>query len=458
METPISELLRDKYNIDLDKNELQKLISQQVEQEVLKRIPKTEREAIGKDDYYNHLPNEINSTKLSLKDMFSSQTINDQINGVKQFFKDHSLTPQSIKDNVKDLINWNTDNPTIEKLSNTFQKVRDIFKSEQDKVNELEQNNEYNLSDRFENLSDLMEEANQTINQSNQILELRDFTNSNRLQEINQRLEIANENNDNYNASTLNESLLFKDNKETKNIYNYLKDTQAMIENSNPYERNHNTNNLQLEQFTLNTIQNIEKNIPMNELVESRLEHINDDKTINLPDNKILNDYKKDIDKLENNLQPYEKETIQTAINHEYRENQTILESYKVQENNVFQRINQNEQTNSSSKEVECEIVDVNNNEVFININNEVYSVSVAEEDYNEIKKNPSNFTFTYNNESEKLMYHAVENQNDEQQQRQTKGDEEKDSPSKQTDNEYLSSLESQMPPPLQEDEIDFER
>lgn len=457
METSISELLRDKYNIDLDKNELHKLISQQVEQEVLKRLPKTDREAIDKDDYYNQLPNNINSTKLGLKNIFSKETIEQQINGVKQFFEDHSLTPQAIKENAKDLINWNTNNPTIEKLNNTFSKVKDIFTNEQNKVNNLEQSHDYSLSDRFENLSELMQEANETINKSNQVLELRDFTQSNRLQEINQRLDIANENNDNYNSSSFNQSLNFNNVEETMNIYNYLKDTQTMIENSNPYERNHNTNNLQLEQFSLSAIQHIEKNVPMENLVESRLEHINNGLKNNLPENDVLKDFKQDINKLENNLQPHEKDTIQSAINHEYNDNQTILESYNVQENDVFQKISQNEQINQSTNETQCEIVDVNNNEVFLNINNEIYSVSVADEDYNKIKDNPNNFTFTYDNDSEKLTYQAVENENNENQQEQSKESEQKDSPRKSPENEYLSSLESQMPP-LQEDEMDFER
>ncbi|WP_180526113.1 hypothetical protein [Staphylococcus haemolyticus] len=457
METSISELLRDKYNIDLDKNELHKLISQQVEQEVLKRLPKTDREAMDKDDYYNQLPNNINSTKLGLKNIFSKETIEQQINGVKQFFEDHSLTPQAIKENAKDLINWNTNNPTIEKLNNTFSKVRDIFTNEQNKVNNLEQSHDYSLSDRFENLSELMQEANKTINKSNQVLELRDFTQSNRLQEINQRLDIANENDDNYNSSSFNQTLNFKNVEETMNIYNYLKDTQTMIENSNPYERNHNTNNLQLEQFTLSAIQHIEKNVPMENLVESRLEHINNGLKNNLPENDVLKDFKQDINKLENNLQPHEKDTIQSAINHEYNDNQTILESHNVQENDVFQKISQNEQINQSSNETQCEIVDVNNNEVFLNINNEIYSVSVADEDYNKIKDNPNNFTFTYDNDSEKLTYQAVENENNETQQEQSKESEQKDSPSTPPENEYLSSLESQMPP-LQEDEMDFER
>lgn len=457
METPISELLRDKYNIDLDKSELHKLISQQVEQEVLKRLPKTDREAMDKDDYYNQLPNDINSTKLGLKNIFSKEKIEQQINGVKQFFEDHSLTPQAIKDSAKDLINWNTDNPTVEKLNSTFSKVRDIFTKEQDKVNDLEQSKNYSLSDRFENLSELMQEANQTINKSNQVLELRDFTQSNRVQEINQRLDIANENNDNYNSSSFNQSLNFKNIDETMNIYNYLKDTQTMIENSNPYERNHNTNNLQLEQFSLSAIQNIEKNIPMKDLVESRIEHINNGSKNNLPENSLLKDFKQDINKLENNLQPHEKDTIQTAIQHEHRDNQTILDSYNVQENDVFQKINQNEQTNQSTNQTECEIVDVNNNEVFLNINNEVYSVSVAEEDYNKIKENPNNFTFTYDSESEKLTYQAIENDSNEQQQEQTNESEQKDSPSKSPEDEYISSLENQIPP-LQEDEMELER
>lgn len=454
METPISELLRDKYGIDLDKSELQKLISQQVEQEVLKRLPKTEREAMDKDDYYNQLPNDINSTKLGLKNIFSKEKIEQQINGVKQFFEDHSLTPQAIKENAKDLINWNTNNPTIEKLNNTFSKVRDIFTNEQNKVSNLEQNNDYSLSDRFENLSELMQEANETINKSNQVLELRDFTQSNRLQEINQRLDIANENNDNYNSSSFNQTINFKNVEETMSIYNYLKDTQTMIENSNPYERNHNTNNLQLEQFSLSAIQHIEKNVPMENLVESRLEHINNGLKNNISENDVLKDFKQDINKLENNLQPHEKDTIQSAISHEHNDNQTILESYNVQENDVFQKISQNEQINQSTSETQCEIVDVNNNEVFLNINNEIYSVSVADEDYNKIKDNPNNFTFTYDNESEKLTYQAIENETEVQQEKQNEHEE---SPSKAPEDRNLSSLDNQIPP-LQEDESEMER
>ncbi|MDU6091126.1 MAG: hypothetical protein E6663_06965, partial [Staphylococcus lugdunensis] len=182
--------------------------------------------------------------------------------------------------------------------------------------------------------------------------------------------------------------------------------------------------------------------------------HINNGLKNNLSENDVLKDFKQDINKLENNLQPHEKDTIQSAINHEYNDNQTILESYHVQENDVFQKISQNEQINQSTSETQCEIVDVNNNEVFLNINNEIYSVSVADEDYNKIKDNPNNFTFTYDNDSEKLTYQAIENETEVQQEKQNEHEE---SPSKAPEDRNLSSLDNQIPP-LQEDESEMER
>lgn len=127
MEVPISEMLKDKYGIDIDNKDLHELIAQQVEQEVLKRIPKTDREKMGDNEHYNNLPNNISQTKNGLKGIFSKEKIDLQIQGVKQFFEDHSLTPEAIKENAKDFINWNTENPTIEKLDNTFSKVQSIF-------------------------------------------------------------------------------------------------------------------------------------------------------------------------------------------------------------------------------------------------------------------------------------------------------------------------------------------
>lgn len=459
MEVPISEMLKDKYGIDIDNKDLHELIAQQVEQEVLKRIPKTDREKMGDNEHYNNLPNNISQTKNGLKGIFSKEKIELQIQGVKQFFEDHSLTPEAIKENAKDFINWNTENPTIEKLDNTFSKVQSIFLNEEKQINTIERTDEPSISDKFENLQDLMNTAHQTINESNQIHQLRDFNQSNRLSEIDQRLDISNENKDIYNIDGLKQNIDYSDKSQVFDIYNSMKDTQTMIDYSNPYERNHNTNNLQIEQFSLSTIQEIENHVPMKELNESRISHLNSNKTIQLPETEQYNNFSTEVKKMENNLHPHEIDTISQAHKNENESNEKISESYKLQENPVFQQINgkTTDNENQENKNTNCEIVDVNNNQVFLNINEEVYSVSVNDEDYNKIETNPNNYTFTFDENSNKLTYQAIENEDKQTEQQENLSKEVDNTPRNAPENSNLSSLESQIPPFIEENEA-FER
>lgn len=454
MEVPISEMLKDKYGVDINNKDLHQLIAQQVEQEVLKRIPKSDREQMGNNEQYNNLPNDISKTKNSLKGIFSKEKIDQQIQGVKQFFVDHSLTPKIIKDNAKDLINWNTENPTIEKLNNTFSNVKNMFTNEEEKINKVEHTTENSISDRFENLQNLMNTAHQTINESNQINHLRDFNQSNRLNEIDQRLDMSNENKDVYNINDFKQNIEYSDKPQIFDIYNVMKDTQTMIDYSNPYERNHNTNNLQIEQFSLSVIQNIENNVPMNELNESRINHLKDNTNVKLPETEQYSSFSEEIRKMENNLQPHEIDTINQAHENENINNEKVNEAYKIQENPVFQQINGNEKNNENEK-INCEIVDVNDNQVFININEEVYSVSVSEDDYNKIEKNPNNYTFTFDEKEEKLTYQTIENKSPHKQieEQNDISNETYDTPSKAPENSDLSSLDAQLPPFIEENE-----
>ncbi|MEJ7309595.1 hypothetical protein WL361_12520, partial [Staphylococcus epidermidis] len=55
METPIKDILKEKYKIDLDKEDLQELIAKQVDQELLKRIDKPDRQQLNQDSYFKDL-------------------------------------------------------------------------------------------------------------------------------------------------------------------------------------------------------------------------------------------------------------------------------------------------------------------------------------------------------------------------------------------------------------------
>ena len=91
METPIKDILKEKYKIDLDKEDLQELIAKQVDQELLKRIDKPDRQQLNQDSYFKDLQQSLVGMKERLSNAFTSDFIMQQINGVKDFFNDHSI-------------------------------------------------------------------------------------------------------------------------------------------------------------------------------------------------------------------------------------------------------------------------------------------------------------------------------------------------------------------------------
>lgn len=114
METPIKDILREKYKIDIDKQNLQELISKQVDQELLKRLDKPDRQQLNQDSYFKELQQSLVGMKERLSNVFTSDFIMQQVNGVKDFFNDHAINPETIKNNIKDLVTWNQDSPTVE--------------------------------------------------------------------------------------------------------------------------------------------------------------------------------------------------------------------------------------------------------------------------------------------------------------------------------------------------------
>ena len=176
METPIKDILKEKYSIDLDKEDLQELISKQVDQELLKRVDKTKKKKLNLDDYFKDLQQSLVGIKERLSNAFTSDFIMQQVNGVKNFFNDHAINPETIKNNIKDLVTWNKESATVENLTSTFDKVRDFFSKEQQQVSALSQEQKQpSLSNQFTDLKDMMTNSYETINRSADIQGLRNY-------------------------------------------------------------------------------------------------------------------------------------------------------------------------------------------------------------------------------------------------------------------------------------------
>src|SRR5699024_2042746 len=277
--------------------DLQELIAKQVDQELLKRIDKPDRQQLNQDSYFKELQQSLVGMKERLSNAFTSDFIMQQINGVKDFFNDHSINPETIKNNIKDLVTWNKDSPTVENITSTFDKVRDIFTKEQEQVTEIE-NETPTLSNQFDNLKDMMKSSYQTINQGADIQNLRNYEQVSRLEIINQKLNIQDDKQETpYNFEKVNHSIDWQNQEEKGNVidlYNYLKDAHNTISYSEPYSNDTNINKLQLEQFTLQGIQSIEEKISPRELNESRIQHLEDQKQ-NTPQYEGMNEFDKAI-------------------------------------------------------------------------------------------------------------------------------------------------------------------
>ncbi|EVP35497.1 hypothetical protein P319_02803, partial [Staphylococcus aureus M1574] len=85
METPIKDILKEKYKIDIDKEALHELIAKQVDKELLKRMSSKSRENLGLSGYFTELQQSITGIKARLHEKFTGETINKNIHGIKAF-------------------------------------------------------------------------------------------------------------------------------------------------------------------------------------------------------------------------------------------------------------------------------------------------------------------------------------------------------------------------------------
>lgn len=412
METPIKDILKEKYKIDLDKEDLQELIAKQVDQELLKRIDKPDRQQLNQDSYFKELQQSLVGMKERLSNAFTSDFIMQQINGVKDFFNDHSINPETIKNNIKDLVTWNKDSPTVENITSTFDKVRDIFTKEQEQVSEIE-NETPTLSNQFDNLKDMMKSSYQTINQGADIQNLRNYEQVSRLEIINQKLNIQDDKQETpYNFEKVNHSIDWQNQEEKGNVidlYNYLKDAHNTISYSEPYSNDTNINKLQLEQFTLQGIQSIEEKISPRELNESRIQHLEDQKQ-NIPQYEGMNEFDKAIKGIEKTLPNEAKEHIQVSEKSELEQNNVIKEAYDIQQTEVFQSLNKKSEykemaENIDDKQVEANLLDVDGEKVIVEVGSEEYALTLNETDTAKIQANEDAFTFSFNTETNEFNY-----------------------------------------------------
>ncbi|MEB7040103.1 hypothetical protein [Staphylococcus gallinarum] len=420
METPIKDILKEKYSIDLDKEDLQELISKQVDQELLKRVDKPDRQKLNLDDYFKDLQQSLVGMKERLSTAFTSDFIMQQVNGVKNFFNDHAINPETIKNNIKDLVTWNKESATVENLTSTFDKVRDFFSKEQQQVSELSQEQEQpSLSNQFTDLKDMMTNSYETINRSADIQGLRNYEQVARLEIINQKLALqpdVDKAEPNYNVESISQniSLNSDENKEnTIDLYNYLKDAQNVLSYSDPYRADNDINKLQLEQFTLQAIQTIEEQISPKELNESRINHLAEANTKPYQ-NSAIDSYIKDINSIEKSLPEQAKLQIQESEKSELEQNNTIKEAYDIQETEVFQTLNEKSEykdlmQNDNDKQVEAELLDVDGDRVIVEVGTEQYALTLNEEDMQKIQNNQDAFTFNFNTDTNEFNYEIDE-------------------------------------------------
>ncbi|MGK4468458.1 hypothetical protein [Mammaliicoccus sciuri] len=424
METPIKDILREKYQIDLDKKDLQELIAKQVDQELLKRIDKPDRQKLNQDNYFKELQQSLVGMKERLSNAFTSDFIMQQINGVKDFFNDHSINPETIKNNIKDLITWNKDSPTVENITSTFDKVRDIFTKEQDQVSEIEKETP-TLSSQFDNLKDMMKSSYQTINQGADIQNLRNYEQVSRLEIINQRLNIQIDKQENpYNFEKVNQDIDWQNQDEKGNIinlYNYLKDVHNTISYSDAYSNDTDIKKLQLEKFTLQGIQSIEEQISPRELNENRIQHLENQK-LNVPQYDGINEFNKAIKDIKGTLPNEAKTHIQVSEKSELEQNNIIKESYDIQQTEIFQSLNEKSEykemaKNIDDKQVTANLIDIDGEKIIVEVGSEEYALTLNETDTAKIQANEDAFTFSFNTETNEFNYLIDEDAIDETQQ-----------------------------------------
>lgn len=443
METPIKDLLRDKYQIDVDKSELQELISKQVDQELLKRLDKPDRQQLNQDSYFKDLQQSLVGVKENLSSVFSRDFIMQQVNGVKEFFKDHAISPDAIKNSIKDLVTWNKDSPTVENITQSLDKVRDIFTKEQEQISEIEKETP-SLSNQFDNLKDMMKESYETINQGADIQSLRNYQDTSRLEIVTQTLNLKSDNENPYQFNKLNNDIDWhnQDNRsDIYDLYNYLKDAQNNLKYSEAYPNSNNIEKLQLEQFTLQGIQTIEEQISPKELNESRIEHLANNNNQSKPQFDNLKDFSKSMDKIEKTMPDEAKNKINESVKDELEQNNIIKEGYNIQETEVFQTLNEKNEynelaSNKDDKQVVANLLDVDQGKAIVEVGDEQYTLTLNEADTKKIENNQDAFTFNFDTETNEFNYLIDEDAIEEPQQ------------SSEQDNEKKSHTPEQQPEP----------
>ena len=420
MENSIKDLLKAKYSIDLDNKDLRELISKQVEEELLKRLNINDRNSLNKEGEYKYIQHANVGIKEKLKETFSKDKIEQQIQGVKQFFVDHSITPQRIKENLSDLISWNNDNPTVNNLSNTFEKVRNMFHKEEEKVNTFDKSEE-KLSDKFESLSDMMDEGYKLIDKSSKLKSLEDFENSTKSEILGQKLQLEDDKVEPYDLEKYINKL---PEQEIPIIYNYLKDNQNMLTSKN--QINETPQQMQFEKEVVDSIQYIESNYDNNILNENRFNTLKEPRTTDiekLTDNHEIKNLQVYAENITNKMDNTEINNIKIIENSEYEKLEIYKEANDIQNSDIFKQVSQNTNNittleNEDTKVIDGELIGIDNdNELHIMADNTEYIITLNKEDTDKIKSNNNAFHFEFNKDTQNMTYKENEtNESDKKQ------------------------------------------
>lgn len=411
METPIKDILKEKYKIDIDKEALHELIAKQVDKELLKRMSSKSRENLGLSGYFTELQQSITGIKARLHEKFTGETINKNIHGIKAFLSDYAINPKIISENIKELLGKSKDN-----VVDTFSKIKTLFKEEQQNLRHTELNNEILLSEKFSDLQDMMKDSYNIINNAENIKELRNYKQITRLEIIEQTLALKDnpetENKYNFNNFSKHIDWSNQDNQtQMLELYNYLKDANEAIHFSDPYSIDNDYNKLQLEQFTLQGIQKIEASINAKDLNESRLNHLENNRntSLNFTENNLKN-FNKELKGVHRSLTKESEQAIKENKVIELEREKEIYEAGKIQESELFQTLN-NQNTFAVTPEKEpselekANFVGIEQGEIIVEVDENLYALTLNDKDKEKIQKNADIFEFTYNTQTGEFKY-----------------------------------------------------
>ncbi|HGO3240040.1 TPA: hypothetical protein ACK0ZO_002634 [Staphylococcus aureus] len=411
METPIKDILKEKYKIDIDKEALHELIAKQVDKELLKRMGSKSRKNLGLSGYFSELQQSITGIKAHLHEKFTRETINKNIHGIKAFLSDYSINPKTISENIKELLGKSKDN-----VVDAFSKIKTLFKEEQQNLKHRELNNKTLLSEKFSDLQDMMKDSYNTINHAESIKELRNYKQVTRLEIIEQTLALEDnsetENKYNFNNFSKHIDWSNQDNQtQLLELYNYLKDANETIHFSDPYSNDNDGNKLQLEQFTLQGIQKIEEKINSKDLNESRLNHLENNRntSLNFTENN-LKSFDKELKGVHRSLTKESEQAIKESKAIELEQEKEIYEAGKIQESELFQTLN-NQYTFAATPEKEsselekANFVGIEGGEIIVEVDENLYALTLNDKDKEKIQKNTDIFEFTYNTQTGEFKY-----------------------------------------------------